>query len=382
MTEIREIIAVRDDRAGGQMPLREAETKARSDAARFVARAGDEGVGPGDASGMLFLSESTTRKWKRRWDEETLEAARLGRPPRLCAPETVADIKRLLWIVGPCGSVDYVREQFSKVPRTVVEDIVRSFKRDLEDRRKAALLMCTWTKPGTVWAADWTEPDFPIDGGRYPKVLVVRDLASGNILLALPVERTSGKLATFAMGCLFETHGAPLVLKTDNGPEFIEEGFVAFLLEHKVTHLLSPEYYPEYNGAIEAGIGSLKTRAMYHAARNGRLGCWTCDDVEAGRLQANETVRPKGPWGPSPESSWRSRERIDDEERRVFLDLVDQETKERLAKKEDAEPLGAKEKKAMVRRAIASALAKRGCLTMKRRGVSPAITHAISTDIT
>jgi transposase InsO family protein len=382
MTEIRGIVAARDDRTGGQMPLREAEAKARSDAARFVARAVAETVGPGEASGMLFLSESTTREWKRRWDEETLEAARLGRPPRLYAPETVADIKRLMWVVGPCGSVDYVREQFPEMPRVVIEDIVRSFKRDLEDKRKAALLMCTWTKPGAVWAADWTEPDAPIDGGRYPKVLVVRDLASGDILLALPVERTSGQIAAFAMGCLFETHGAPLVLKTDNGPEFIEQDFVAFLKTHGVTHLLSPEYYPEYNGAVEAGNGALKARTMYHAARNGRLGFWTCDDVEAGRLQANETTRPRGAWGPSPEASWRSRERIGDEERRGFLDLVEKEKAERLAKEPDAGSLDAKEKKAMARRAIASALAKRGCLTIKRRGVSPAITHAISTDIT
>jgi len=381
MTEIRQIVAAREDRTGDQMPLRQAEARTRSDAAGFLARAFKEGVAPGEAGGMLFLSASTIREWRRRRDEERLEAARLGRPPRPCSAEEEAEIKRLLWVVGPCGSVDYVREQFPEVPRAAVEEIVRSFKRDLEDKRKAALLICNWTKPGAVWAADWTAPDFPIDGGRYPKVLAVRDLASGEILLAMSAERSSAKVAAFAIGCLFAVHGAPLVLKTDNGPEFTADEFRAFLRGHRVTHLLSPEYYPEYNGAIEAGIGALKTRTMYHAARHGRIGCWTCDDVEAGRLQANETSRPQGPWGPSPESSWRSRERIGNEERQRFIELVEQERRERLSRESNSGSLGAQEKKAIARRAIASALAKSGCLTMKRRGVSPVITHAISSNI-
>jgi transposase InsO family protein len=382
MSEIREIAAARADKGGGQMPLRAAEAKARGDAARFLTRAETAGVGTSEASRMLLVREATAREWRRRWEEERLEARRLGRPPRLCPQEIAADVKRLLGLVGPCGSVEYVWEQFPEVARAVIEELVRSFKKELGDARKAALLACTWTKPGTVWAADWTAPDFPLDGGRYPQALVVRDLASGCILLAFPAERTSAGLAAFALDCLFALYGAPLVLKTDNGPEFIAEDFRKLLRERGVTHLLSPEYYPAYNGAIEAGIGSLKTRAMYCAARNGRVGFWTCDDLEAGRLQANETSRPRGAWGPSPEGSWRSRERITDDERRRFRDLVDEETKERLAKIDDVEAMGSKEKKAVVRHAIASALAKCECLTIKRRRVSPAITHAISSDIT
>lgn len=381
MSEIRGIVAAREDRTGGQMPLRAAEAKARGDAVRFLARADAEGMGQSEACRMLLVREATAREWRRKWEEQRLEATRLGRPPRSCPQEIAADVKRLLWLVGPCGSVEYVREKFPELPRAVIEDVVRAFKKDLGDARKAALLACTWTKPGSVWAADWTAPDFPLDGGRYPQALVVRDLASGCILLAFPAEKTSAALAAFVLDCLFALYGPPLVLKTDNGPEFIAAELRDLLRERGVTHLLSPEYYPAYNGAIEAGIGALKTRAMYCAARNGRVGFWTCDDLEAGRLQANETARPKGAWGPSPEDSWGSRGRITDDERRRFRDLVDAETEERLAKRDDSEELGTKERKAMARLAIASALAKCECLTIKRRRVSPAITHAISTDI-
>ena len=54
--------------------------------------------------------------------------------------------------------------------------------------------------------------------------------------------------------------------------------------------LLSPPGTPEYNGAVEAGIESLKTRAHFIAARNDPPGEWTRDDVEGPRLMANETA--------------------------------------------------------------------------------------------
>jgi len=36
-------------------------------------------------------------------------------------------------------------------------------------------------------------------------------------------------------------------------------------------------------------------------------GTWTCEDVEAARLQANETARPQRLHGPTPEEVWRQR---------------------------------------------------------------------------
>jgi len=90
--------------------------------------------------------------------------------------------------------------------------------------------------------------------------------------------------------------------------------FKELLASYNVIHLMSPSYYPPYNGAIEAGIGSLKTHAFHVAAKKGRRGHWTCDDVQAGRLIANETSRPWGPKGPSPDQMWKNRNPISDEE--------------------------------------------------------------------
>ncbi|MCW8131347.1 MAG: hypothetical protein KIS92_13445 [Planctomycetota bacterium] len=82
------------------------------------------------------------------------------------------------------------------------------------------------------------------------------------------------------------------------------------LLKHRVEHLLSPAYYPKYNGGIEAGIGSLKTRIHHEAVRHEHPGEWTCDDVEAGRLQANELARPWGYKAECPLEAWMQRTKL------------------------------------------------------------------------
>jgi hypothetical protein len=52
----------------------------------------------------------------------------------------------------------------------------------------------------------------------------------------------------------------PLVLKSHNGSSFIADEMRRFLDGWQVRPLFSPPYTPEYNGAIEAGNGALKTR--------------------------------------------------------------------------------------------------------------------------
>jgi hypothetical protein len=58
---------------------------------------------------------------------------------------------------------------------------------------------------------------------------------------------------------------------------------------------------------VEAGNGFVKTRTRQEAARHGRIGCWTCDDLKAVRLQANLTARPWGDRGPTPQEVWNRR---------------------------------------------------------------------------
>src|SRR5262249_30272710 len=138
---------------------------------------------------------------------------------------------------------------------------------------------------------------------------------------------------------LFRAHGAPLVLKSDNGSAFIADRTQTLLTDWLVWHLRSPPDLPEYNGACEAGIGSVKTRTHHQAARWGRRGAWTSDDAEAARLQANETARPSGYHGPTPDQTWARRQRLTAAERTRFAAVVRRMEREEWASREiEAEP--------------------------------------------
>ena len=85
------------------------------------------------------------------------------------------------------------------------------------------MVACTWTTPGTVWATDVWQPMLPVDD-RYPYILDVRDLASGYIIESMPLEQATVELVGGTLERLYETIGPPLVIKCDNGSEFVGEG--------------------------------------------------------------------------------------------------------------------------------------------------------------
>jgi len=168
---------------------------------------------------------------------------------------------------------------------------------------------------------DYAEAPCWIDGEmRY--ILAVRDLASGQQLLWLPLGEATAQTTIEQLAWLFACYGAPLVLKSDNGSAFCAEGMCGFLRSHGVWPLFSPPGTPAYNGACEAGIGSMKQRTAYQAERDGRLGGWTSQDLEIARRQANETARPRGPKGPTPAQAWGRRDAITADERRSFAETV------------------------------------------------------------
>jgi hypothetical protein len=70
-------------------------------------------------------------------------------------------------------------------------------------------------------AMDHTEPPEPIDG-RDRQILAVQDLASHYQLAWQPVERADVRQTSCVLENLFRRHGPPLVLKSDNGPAFID----------------------------------------------------------------------------------------------------------------------------------------------------------------
>jgi hypothetical protein len=222
---------------------------------------------------------------------------------------------------------------------------------------------------------DFAHPPSPIDG-IYFYVLSVRDLSSGKSLLWLPVKNKDGNTVRNGLLSLFIQHGAPLVLKIDNDKAFLFNEVRDLLEEWKAVFLISPIYTPAYNGACESGIGTLKTYAHHEAARNDRPGEWTCDDVEAARLRANDLSRPNGHLGPSPTELWKNRSPIPPIERWAFNEVVEKHRErclDEFRKEKQKVNLNQNDRNNADRRAIASALIACGILLVQRRRISPPI---------
>jgi hypothetical protein len=143
--------------------------------------------------------------------------------------------------------------------------------------------------------------------GVFPAIFNVRDLASHQQLLWLAVEHENAVTVVDALADLFAVHGAPLVMKCDNGPAFRAHLTKRFLLEQEVVTLYSPPYCARYNGACERANRTLKELTEHIADQAGRPGFWTSDDLLKARLRANRLSRPWGAAGATPEQSWEAR---------------------------------------------------------------------------
>src|SRR5262249_48513611 len=120
------------------------------------------------------------------------------------------------------------------------------------------------------------------------------------------------------LGQLFARYGPPLIMKSDNGSAFRSAQTKSFLEQAGVIPLYSPPHWPVYNGAVEAGIGSLKTRTDRHAAHQARGASWTSDDLAAAVHEANTQARYHDR---KPVDAWNDRIPIRPSER-VLFDLT------------------------------------------------------------
>jgi hypothetical protein len=369
--------------AAAQQRKRELERSVRVSVLAFAHWAECQGYSQRDAAAMLGLKAGTLASWERGWREDRLYVESLGRPARDSDWETRQLIIGLFYLVGPGIGLPCLRAFFPDAAKSELEDMLRRYRQIHLKRHKVLLHVLRWQKPGAVWAMDFEQPPAPVDG-IYPYVFLVRDLASGNQLLSLPVPSRELRHVIGALVALFQRYGPPLVLKSDN--EFNADKvaanlddelrsslqkLAALLAEHGVIQLLSPPAWPRYNAAIEAGIGSFATRAHHEAARHGHPGEWNCDDVEAARLQANELARPWGHNADTPDITWQQRRPIDAEDRAAFIESVQQlEQEARQERQKDLlpeTPLGPRDMASARREAISRALVQHGLLLFRRR---------------
>jgi len=263
-----------------------------------------------------------------RWRDNVAEpAAPFGAPATIATPTERREISDFMDLWGHSVGVPTLQNHFPGLPKGELARLVALHRwRRYRDDRMQSYCACTWTRLGAVWAIDYTEPPVAIDG-EFRYLLCVRDLASGCMLLALPCPHADADTTVAALVRLFAELGTPLVLKSDNGSHFVAGVVRDLLVLHGVTLLLSPPETPRYNGACEAGLGALKTRTHHLAARDGDPATWTCNQVEAARLQANRIDVQRV--GSTPEQRFASRSPIGDAERQHFLEAVTACTQQR-----------------------------------------------------
>ena len=360
-----------------QGAAREREATLRSHVVELTRWTATLGLSLPEVANRLHLAPRTLRDWYADVRIAMPGNHRLGRPTLRSSREDRSDVLDVLKELGPAASVATLRDCFPEMPRVELADLLQRSRRVWQKRYQAAPAALSWERVGAVWAIDFSEPPGAIDG-IYPYLLAVRDLTSHQQLLWLPTRDLVAQTMIDALQMLFTLHGAPLVLKTDNGSAFLAAATKHFLFPWKVHMLFSPPRLPRYNGSIEAGIGSLKIRTERYAAGEGHPGYWTLDNVAAAQAEANATARPQSETGPTPNELWQTRRPITAAERQSFHQTV-QEQRAELNPKED---LAAKEERRMQRQAIRRALVEHGILLFSRRRVPLTITSQKTANIT
>ncbi len=132
-------------------------------------------------------------------------------------------------------------------------------------RRNQPMKHIYWLWSGLAWSCDATEY-----GEAGWQIIPVQDLASRYRFRPLVSDRLDGRQIAAHLESLFRQHGAPLLLKRDNGSPFNNQHVDAVMARFGVLPLNNPPHFPRYNGAEEKGIRDLKTALAQRQQATGR----------------------------------------------------------------------------------------------------------------
>ena len=164
-----------------------------------------EGSGTGVTSPCAkILAEQTLRNRDRAWHERRLGPVPRGRPAQRSSVIVRNEIIDALRRLGPRTSIATLAQRFPTVAKAELRELRVRFRRVAD----YLVLRLRWLQPGTVWVADHTQLDAPIDG-KYKFLLAVRDLASGKVLATVPTASPDTAPVVETFTGLFATFGAP-----------------------------------------------------------------------------------------------------------------------------------------------------------------------------
>jgi hypothetical protein len=374
--------ATRKQRRAWQRRRRQLEQRLRGRAAAFGRATRQRGGTRRQAAERLSLNPHTLRHWEQLGRAAHLEIVPPGRPATVATPQRRHEVVHFLQDADLGLGVPTLRTHFPDLARAELDELLQRCRRVRRLRHPELLHVLHWQVPGRVWAIDFAEPSRlgdkvvlpPIDG-HYPVLVAVRDLASGYNLCWLPVSAATAAVVQEALGELFARHGQPLVLKMDNGPAF--RAVRTWLEQAGVFGLYSPAYWPRYNGAIEAAIGSLKRRTERQAFTDGRGGRWTSADTVAALRDSNHSPTGRALRAPTPTETWACRTAISPVERARFELAVERERYGVRAEEgiEEAQGEDHWQVSAVDRKALQRALVGHAYLLFRRRRIPQRITR-------
>ena len=109
-------------------------------------------------------------------------------------------------------------------------------------------------------AWQWVHVDFagPFQGKMY---LTMVD-AHSKWPEVIEMGSTTAKSTIAVLQQVFVSHGLPLQLVTDNGPQFVSDGFKQYLEANGVKHIRCAPYHPASNGLAKPFVKTFKTAML------------------------------------------------------------------------------------------------------------------------
>ena len=223
-----------------------------------------------------------------------------GRPPVDVPLEQCCAVSDFLDDHRPIVGLPALQSHYTHLPRVVLGEAPGSFRDAWCREHRRVTCELEWTRPGAIWAMDFTHPPRLVDD-VFPAFLNVVDLCSRRQLLWLVTVGEDSGTVRDALGDSFEQYDAPLVIKRDNGPAFRAAATKELLAAWPVFSLFSPPDCASYNGGCERANQTMRRMTPHMAERANQGDWWRSEDFHEARLVANRVRRPWGALGPGPD---------------------------------------------------------------------------------
>lgn len=208
------------------------------------------------------IPESTLRRWR---SHEKRHVNVLTVPgPKKTLPVDMDALMRGMDTLKPrrlrtAGAPDLWQSHRDRISRRDFYSILTRFSARMLKLERQGWYRHHWRKVGAVWAMD--DMDFGCDAhGRRLRLHNVMDLGSRHMFEPMEDESLIGDKVADNLEGLFYKHGAPVFAKSDCASNLLRSEAVSKVLTRWcVLPLLSPPYYPQYNGVIERGQSDART---------------------------------------------------------------------------------------------------------------------------